>query len=138
MIAQVNVNFWAVLVAAIASMVVGFIWYGPLFGKSWMKLMNIDMNKTKDKKKGMGKMYFITFIASLITGYVLAHIISYTQSTTVSDAALAAFWNWLGFMLPLLIGSILWEGKPAKLFFINAVYWLVNLLVMASILVAWP
>ncbi|HLD39833.1 MAG TPA: DUF1761 family protein, partial [Candidatus Nanoarchaeia archaeon] len=32
-------NYLAVLVAAIAAYVVGFLWYGPVFGKKWMALM---------------------------------------------------------------------------------------------------
>lgn len=38
---QVAVNYLAVVVAAIIYLVVGFLWYGPLFGRRWMALMNI-------------------------------------------------------------------------------------------------
>ena len=31
----------AVLLAAVISYVIGFAWYGPIFGKTWMKLMKI-------------------------------------------------------------------------------------------------
>ena len=44
-----GVNLWAVLVSALATMVVGFVWYSPvLFANSWMKLMGYDPN---DKAK---------------------------------------------------------------------------------------
>jgi hypothetical protein len=33
-----SVNFLAILAAAVANLLLGFLWYGPLFGKPWMKL----------------------------------------------------------------------------------------------------
>ena len=55
MVPAVSINYLAVLVAAIASIVLGFVWYGPLFGKTWTQLMGFDKKKMDDmKKKGMG------------------------------------------------------------------------------------
>lgn len=39
---QASINYLAVLIAAVASMIIGFLGYGPLFGKAWMRLMNFD------------------------------------------------------------------------------------------------
>ena len=48
-----DLNLLAVLVAAISTMVVGFLWYSPImFAKPWMALMGYDPN---DKEK-MDKM----------------------------------------------------------------------------------
>ncbi len=53
-----NLNLWAILVAAISTMVVGFLWYSPLlFAKAWMKEMGYDPNdkaKTEEMKKSAG------------------------------------------------------------------------------------
>lgn len=66
------VNFSAVGVAAIASMVIGFLWYSPLlFAKPWMKYSKLDEKKLKPAQKEMPKTYGISFIASLITASVL-------------------------------------------------------------------
>ncbi len=35
------VNYWAVLTCGLVSMVVGSIWYGPIFGKLWMRLNGV-------------------------------------------------------------------------------------------------
>ena len=54
----VDINYIAVVGAAVAAMVIGFLWYGPLFGKQWTKLMNFDKKKIDEaKRKGMGKIY---------------------------------------------------------------------------------
>lgn len=135
---QVTINYLAVLVAAVASMVLGFLWYGPLFGKAWMKLRNLDEKKLKAaKQKGMGKTYLLAFLTTLIMSYVLAHFVDYVEARTIMDGIVLAFWLWLGFFATMQFSSVLWEGKPVKLYLISTLHYLVALAVMASILVVW-
>ena len=134
----VTINYLAVLAATLASMFIGFLWYGPIFGKTWMKLMNFDKKKMDDaKKKGMAKTYFVMILFSFITSYVLAHFVDYVGATTIGSGIQLAFWLWLGFIVPVLLGSVLWEGKPVKLYFINVFHYLVSFIVMTTILVLW-
>jgi len=138
MVPIVSVNYLAVLAAGIVSIVLGFLWFGPLFGKQWTSLMGFDKKKMEEaKKKGMGRTYAIMIIGTLVTSYVLAHFVDYLDATNISGALQAAFWIWLGFIATVMLGSVLWEGKPWKLYFLNAAYWLVNLAVMAIILAVW-
>ena len=138
MLQQVDVNYLAVLAAAIASMIVGFIWYGPLFGKMWMQSMKMDNKKMQEaKKKGMGKTYILAFLTTLIMSYVLAHFVDYVEAKTVMDGVILGFWLWIGFLATTQIGSVLWEGKPVKLYLINTLHYLVALAVMAAILAVW-
>ena len=138
MLQQVDVNYLAVLAAAIASMIVGFIWYGPLFGKMWMQSMKMDNKKMQEaKKKGMGKTYILAFLTTLIMSYVLAHFVDYVEAKTVMDGIILGFWLWIGFLATTQIGSVLWEGKPVKLYLINTLHYLVALAVMAAILAVW-
>ena len=134
----VDINYIAVVGAAVAAMVIGFLWYGPLFGKQWMKLMNFDKKKIDEaKRKGMGKIYALTFLSSLIMSYILAHFVDYVQAATFVDGAIAGIWLWLGFIVTVQIGSVLWEGKPLKLYVINTMHYLVALTVMGGILAVW-
>ena len=138
MLQQVDVNYLAVLATAIASMIVGFIWYGPLFGKMWMQSMKMDNKKMQEaKKKGMGKTYILAFLTTLIMSYVLAHFVDYVEAKTVMDGVILGFWLWIGFLATTQIGSVLWEGKPVKLYLINTLHYLVALAVMAAILAVW-
>jgi hypothetical protein len=115
-------NWLGIIAAAVASMVVGYIWYGPLFGKAWMKLMGI---KDMADKSEMPKIYGIMFVASLVTAYVLL----------LFGASIdTAFWVWLGFQAPLLLNSVLFEKKPWNLYFINAGYQLAALVTMSFVL----
>ena len=135
---QVSINYLAVLAAAVASMVIGFLWYGPLFGRQYMALMNFDKKKMQEmKKKGMGKTYALAFLTSLIMGYVLAHFVNYVQASTIADGAVLGFWIWIGFFATTQLGVVLWEGKPVKLYAIKTLNELVTLAVMAAILAVW-
>lgn len=140
----VNINYLAVLAAAVASMVLGFLWYGPLFGKPWADMMGYKFDspeamKAMQKKAMPG--YVASFIGALVMSYVLAHSLifasAYTQTEGVSAGLMAGFWSWLGFVAPVTLGTVFWESKPWKLWFINVSYWLVLLLVMGAILAIW-
>lgn len=134
MLDQIAVNYWAVLVAAVASFAIGAIWYSLLFGKAWTKLSGVKMGQGKNPVI----LYIINFIATIVTAYILLHTSVYSGASSFSDALLVGFFTWLGyFALTTLLGNLLWEGKPFKLFLINGSYWLINLEVMSIILTLW-
>ena len=139
------INEFAVLASGVAAMVLGGLWYGPLFGKQWIALMGFDAQKVADMQaKGAGAMwksYLLMFIGALLMAYVLAHGLvfgnAYLGTSGVSGGLQGAFWYWLGFIAPVTLGSVLWEGKPWKLWILNAGYYLALLLIMATILSLW-
>ena len=139
---QVPINLWAVVAAAVASMVIGGVWYGPLFGKTWIALSGMSEEKIgQAKSRGMAKMYILAFVGSLVMSYVLAHTLvfasRYMDASGVNAGLMAGFWNWLGFIAPITLGSVLWEGKPWKLWILNNAYYLVSLIAMGVILALW-
>jgi hypothetical protein len=139
---EVPVNYLAVVVAAVVNMVLGFLWYGPVFGKQWMALSGFSQaDKEKAKAKGMNKEYTLMTVGSLVMAYVLSHSLvfasTYTETAGVAAGVMVGFWSWLGFVAPVTISSVLWDGKPWKLWFLNAGYYLVGLVVMGVILALW-
>lgn len=130
LIPTVPVGYLGVLAAGVAAMVVGFLWYGPLFGKAWMKLSGYKMGGTGN----MNSLYAIQYVASVATAYVLAVFLGLTGATTLEAALPIAVWLWLGFQATLKLGVVLWEGKSWNLFFLEAGHSLVTLLVMAAVL----
>jgi hypothetical protein len=138
----VPINYWALLVAAVIQIVLGFLWYGPLFGKPWMKMMGFTRESMeKAKAKGMTTSYIVMLVSTFIMTYVLAHAIvfgsEYTNMYGATAGMTAAFWYWLGFVAPVTLGSVLWEGKSWKLWMLNAGYYLVALLISGGILAHW-
>ncbi len=138
MVLGVDVNLVSVLVAGIASMIVGWLWYGPIFGKTWMKLSKLTKQQIdKAKKEGMAKSYIWALIFSLVTAYVLAGVVGLTGASTFGSALLAGFWVWLGFYAPQAASGVLWEGKSMKMFWLNAISHLITLEVAALIIAFW-
>lgn len=138
---MLDVNWLAILLCGVASMVLGFLWYGPLFGKPWMQMMGIDPNNQalmEQMKKGAQKSYGLMFLGSLVMAYIFAHFLvyasDYTNTVGVSAGLSVGFWAWLGFIAPVTLGSILWEGKSWKLWILNNGYNLLQLLVFGLIL----
>ncbi len=140
---EIPINIWALIVTTVVSVVVGTLWYGPLFGKIWMASIGISMPEvvTPEMKKMMFRSYTLVVIGALIMNYVLLHNIvfgeAYLQITGVMAGVQAAFWNWLGFVVPATLGSVLWENRPWKYWFITAGYYLVVLLINGIILATW-
>ena len=132
-----TINYLAVFVAAVASIVIGSFWYSPvLFGKIWMRESKISMPKKVDKAE-MSKTYIIALGTSLVTAYILAHFVDYVEVTTMSTALVLAFWIWLGFYVTTEMGAVLWEKKSWTMYLVKVGYHLVNLGVMATILALW-
>lgn len=139
MIYDVSVNLWAVLAVAALHMILGSFWYGPLFGKAWMKSMGWDPNKTIDEKmrKEGQKAMMLMVPTALLTAYILAHFVDYTASVTWLEGAQTGFWVWLGFQVTLIVQYVAFEGKSKNSALINAAYQLVGLMLMGAILAIW-
>ena len=136
---MVPINYLAVLVAAVANMVLGSLWYGPLFGKKWMALSGI--NPETMGKKGMGKTYALAFGGSFLMAWVSAHVFvfaaTYLNMWGPQSGLMAGFYNWLGFVVPVTLSSVLWEGKSWKLWCLNSSYYLIALVTMGLIIASW-
>jgi hypothetical protein len=138
---DVDVNMWAVLLAALSSMVVGSLWYLPAtFGNTWQKLSKVKMvDRSKMTPGDMLWVYGSVFVASLATAYVLAHVTFlankfFSGDSFMSDALQTAFWLWLGFTAARLYVHDTFEMRRKKLTLLNAAHELVTVLVMALII----
>ena len=139
---SVPINMAAVVACAFINMGVGFAWYGPLFGKEWMRLQGIDKARIEaDKKKGMQKTYALSLLGAFAMAYVMAHSMlfaeSYLKMSGVMSGIMGGFYNWLGFVVPVTMGSVLWDGKPWKLWWINSGYYLTVLCLMGITFSLW-
>jgi len=135
----VPVNYLAVVLAALSSMVVGSLWYMPAtFGQTWMKLTGVKSDRSKMTPGMMAWMYGSVFVASLVTAYILAHM-SYLANqffgnSFMYDAVMTAFWLWLGFTAARMYVHDTFEERRKKLTLLNAAHELVTVLVIAVIL----
>ncbi len=137
---QPDVNYLALLVATVLAFALGALWYSNLmFARPWLAAQELTEAELKERQEGksMPLMFGLTFLAWLVTGYVLAHMVDYTGAITWMDGMQTAFWLWLGFVVTATLIHGLFEFRDVRLYAVNLGYHLVGLLIMGAILAAW-
>lgn len=136
-------NYLLIIAVSVLQMILGFIWYGPLFSKAWIRVMGIDISSmtketVKEMQKKMIPVYILNFVLCIVTNYVLASIIG--SSFEVSGVVVAV-WMWFGFIMPTVAGNAMWSGKPRKItwemFLLTAGYQLVAFLAAGFVFNKW-
>ena len=129
------INWWAVLVAAVIRMAVGFAWYSePLFLKPWQALTGVT---PETMRAGTRKALGVDVLMSLLMAFALANIVVASGITDWLNGALAGFWVWLGFVFTTFFVLWAYENRPLKLIAINTGHNLVALILMAALLAVW-
>jgi hypothetical protein len=126
-----HINFTAVLIAAVIMWLLGALWYGLLFKKSWRKLVGYAEG---EKPKNMVFGLICSFIANIVLAFVMAHIAAWAGSRLFTEGAKLGVICWLGFMAPPLFAQHIHEGRRVNLFAINAGYWLLAMAIAGGIL----
>jgi hypothetical protein len=133
------INWLAVALATISSMLVGAVFYArKVFGDRWMRLARVD-------PEAMGKNpalpLIITFVVSFITAAVLAGATAIAQEfyegNFLLNAVITALILWCGFTAARLITHDLFERRPGSLTVLNLLHELITVLVMALIIGAF-
>jgi Protein of unknown function (DUF1761) len=132
------VNYLAVLVAAVAVFVLGWLWYSPLlFYKPWMRLRGLDPVAAMAGGKMPGGKLAIELVRCLVLAYVIALLVAFLGLHNWMAAVHVGLMLWIGFPVVLLTGSVLWDNVPWKVAAIHAGDWLVKMLVIPTILTLW-
>lgn len=134
-----NLNYVAVLIAALVNMALGAFWYSKSgFGSQWMKLVGLTKEDAdKAKAEGMTKNYVFAFVGALFMACALGVLVNVLGAMTVFAGAQLGFLVWLGFVATTSISDVLWARKPIKLYMINVGYYLVALVLMGAVLAVW-
>ena len=131
-------NYYAIAAAAASSIVIGFIWYGPLFGTAWMKEMGVAPDFKPDPSLMQRSLLLMT-VGAVLTALALASAlhIAGSRAPAALQGLATALGAWAGFYVPMLLGGVAWENRSWKWFRINAGYHLMALLAAAMILAYW-
>ena len=134
-----NVRVLPILIAGVAFMMMGGLWYGPLFAKSWMALIGKTEAELQAGMagRGMGLMYGGAFLASLVASYVLALVIEATMMTTAMGGACVGLLTSLGFVGTAFASGYIFNQKPVKLWFIDVGYQVVCFVIAGAIIGGW-
>ena len=130
-----SINYLAVVVAALATFILGGLWYSPmLFGKAWMRVNNFTEEDLQTFSKA--RMFGWSFVFSLIMALNLAMFLAGpTTNTTwgMTAGALAGF-GWVA-MAIAIVG--LFENKSWAYIWINGGYMTLAFVIMGAIIGAW-
>lgn len=129
-----NINWLAVIVAAVSAFVLGGLWYSPLmFSRRWMKESGVTEEDARNSN--MVKIFGLGFLLSLIASFFLAMFIG--PGKGAGFGALAGFMAGLGWVFTFLGISYLFERRTFVHFLINSLYSIIALSIMGLIIGAW-
>lgn len=158
-----EINFLALFVAALSTLVVGFVWYNPkVFGTIWMK----ESGMTEEKIKGGNMLlifgisllyaFFISFVLQMLTTHQFgalgmvggdpsiakpsyaAFMVDYGMAyRTFKHGALHGFMTGLFLILPVIGTNALYERRSFKYTLVTSGFWIVCFMIMGGIICAW-
>jgi hypothetical protein len=129
-----HTNMLAVLAAAVLQWLVGWLWYGMIFSKSYKALVGVPEGEKQGNPAGILALIFVT---NLIVAFGLAQIVMLSHVTDVNRGIFVGVVCGLGFLVPPLLALHVSERKPFKLFGINAIYWLIAVSLSGCLLAIW-
>jgi hypothetical protein len=135
---SIEVNYLAVIAAAIANVVIGTAWYNAPFAFNgiWLK----SIGKTAEQVAGEFSVLkpLGALVGSLFTAFLLAVFASWTGADTLLEGAFVGLLVAVCFAATTSGIKDLFEGRPAQLWLINAGHDVVTLVIMGAIVGAWP
>ncbi|MBR9756894.1 MAG: DUF1761 domain-containing protein [Algicola sp.] len=159
-----EINFLALLAAAVSALVIGAIWYNPkVFGTAWAQAA--EMTEEKMKSANMAKIFILAFVFAFMLAIVLQLLTIHQTGAlgmiggdpTVAKPSYQAFMDDYGqayrtfkhgalhgtmagvlLALPILGTNALFERKSTRYILINSGYWIVTMAIMGGIVCAWP
>jgi len=129
-----EVNYLAVLAAAVATFALGGLWYSPaLFGKAWQR--EAGVSEEKMKTANMTLIFGLTFVLSLIAAWVFALFLGPRPPMALGlGAGFSAGLCWVAASLGI---NYLFERKSLKLWLINGGYHTLQFTIIGLILALW-
>ena len=129
-----EINYLAVLVAAVLYMGLGALWYGPLWGKPWMAALGFT---DEDVQGGSPLIYLLPMIFYLLASVVVAFLVNALGLTSIGEGMFLAGLGYLGFLLPSMGSSYAFQGRSTQLFLIDSGYHLLGFLILGIVLTLW-
>jgi hypothetical protein len=126
-----DINLLAVIAAWFIHIAIGLVWFNSnLFGKEWSKLTGKEL-------KPASQWIVPGFIGHLLMIFVLVILIKLTNSSNGISGMLIGFMAWIGFIVPMETGELVWEKIPFKLFLLRIGNQFIGIVISGFILGSW-
>jgi hypothetical protein len=130
----VDANWLAILPAAIASWLLGAVWYGVL-GKPWMAALGVTQAELLGPSGKPSPVPFIlSFLAEIVMALILSGIIGHVGPPTVKTGLISGALCWLGFVATTLVVNNAYAKRRPMLSLIDGGHWLAVLLVQGAVI----
>ena len=135
-----EINYWAVLLATVAAIVIGSVWYTPkVFGDRWKRYADVKDPETTTQA-------WLPIIVSIALAFLLAWVLAgsvaiawhFYGGAYLSSSIVTALTLWAGFTAGRIITHEVFMGRPTQLTVLNISYELLLVVVMAVIIGVWP
>lgn len=135
---MLSINLIPVVLAALASFVLGFLFHGPVSGKLWMKLA--DIHPTGNEKfSDMVPQLIYNLLSNLVTAYFLAVIYLYVSTSDISSGPgvytgiMTGLLVWIGFLATSSSIEVIWMGRKSSLWLFECACSFIVMIAMGAI-----
>jgi hypothetical protein len=133
---ELKINHLAVLVAVVLQFVLGFLWYGPLFGEAWMGMVGLDMASIEADPAGAEE-WITNIVTAVVSMYVLAWLFTRINVTSLVQGLLIGLLIGFSFVLLSIMTSGMFAKDPYGLAWITGGFTTAGLAVGGTVLGAW-
>ena len=131
-----GVNYFAVIIAALAGFGLGAVWYMVL-SRPWMQAVGKSEAELKKDGPAQALPFVIALVALFVMAWMLAGIMGHLGQVSVRDGLISGFLVWLGFVITTMGVNHAFSGAPTKLTLIDGGYWLAVLLIQGAVIGAF-
>ena len=131
-----DLNYFALAAAIVLNMVLGALWYGPLFGKPWMAVNNLTEEMIKEQG-GAIKGYIVAVVVSAVIAFVIALLAEAVGVANAGEGAILGAVAGAGFVMTTFGVSYVFESKTVKHWLINAGYPAVSMTLIGTLVGGW-
>ncbi len=129
-----KINYWAVVVAALAAFLMSSLYYSPLLlGNVWLA---VDPGSAAGTTPSIGRVLG-EIVRTLVITFVVARLIALLGGSDWKGAVRLALWVWFGFSGVMWVGAIMWEKTPWQVAAIHSGDWLLKIILIAVIVGVW-
>jgi hypothetical protein len=143
---EVDINWFAVIAATVANMIIGALWYSPLlFAKRWTAEVEKTIGKdtfqrlhdAMQSKATAIRTYGLTAVSAFLLSYVMGLIADWRAADTIVEGLMIGGVTWLGFVVTTALVTVLFEGRSRVVYFISMAHQLVAFAATGVILAVW-
>ncbi len=128
-----DVNLLAVIVAVVAHQVLGFLWYGPLFGRTWMAATG----KTEEDIGSPNAAIAVGVVGSILSAIALGLWVSLAGEPDVGSGVTYGLVAGIGFAAATIATQGAFESKNQTVTWLYIAYQVVSFAIMGAIIGAW-